>query len=66
MLLVQAKDTGAERKTREREKAKTEGGIFALYIAQSCSLAARRHHTLANLSLQLPKLTTLRITANGS
>lgn len=39
MLLAQAKDSGADRKEEEeeREKAKIEIGIFALYIAQSCS-----------------------------
>lgn len=37
MLLVQAKDSGADRKEEERDKAKIEIGISALYIAQLCS-----------------------------
>lgn len=65
MVLVQAKDSGADRKKREKRQRQKEGFLLSIQPSH-VALAARRHCTLTNLSLQLPKLMTLHITANGS
>lgn len=54
--LVQEKERGIERRRKIESKTESRRGIFALYEAPSCSLAARRHLTLTLFVPATPKV----------
>lgn len=57
---------GEEKKDRKQRQKEGEGFFFALYVAPRVAWQLEGISHSLSLSQQLPKLMTLRITANGA